>query len=111
MGRLSLPFSLREKWMRGDTPQKRRYREQERCPDCAKWSQRYTDAIGAAIADLKRKGQNGVRCPAHPTLVWHDAETPTTPEDTLREAGISTKRQAHTISGGCRACWRGGSDK
>lgn len=71
-----------------------RSREQERCPDCAKWSQRYTDALGAAIADLKRKGQNDVTCPAHPTLVWHDAETPTTPEDTLREAGISNKRQA-----------------
>jgi hypothetical protein len=33
-------------------------------------------------------------CPAHPTLVWDDAENPTTPEDTLRAAGISNKRQA-----------------
>jgi len=67
-----------------------RRREQECCPDCPKRRL----AFQAALDKLKRSGLFDLTCPAHPTLIWHDAENTTTPEDTLREAGISTKRQA-----------------
>ncbi len=62
----------------------RREAEQERCPDCAEHKRRFSAAVEASgIAHLH------VHCPAHPVLIFDDSTT----SDTLREAGISSKRQ------------------
>src|SRR5437762_6096809 len=68
-----------------------RRREQERCPDCQQRKQRFA----AAFDRLARRGMFGP-CPAHPVIIYESTppESTTTPEQTLAEVGISTKRQA-----------------
>ena len=68
------------------------YRVPDFCPDCR---EKFLAVVGWIAPALE-----STLSPAPPEPI-------TTPEDTLRRAGISSERQAG-ISGGCRACWRGG---
>jgi hypothetical protein len=74
----------------------------ERCPDCAQHGQRFVAFTEIVLPNLLRRAP-AARCPAHeaepynfPPVGAHAPtreEPTTTPEDTLREAGISSKRQ------------------